>query len=261
MAIIKRGYNAVKQEKERQEEEKSKRNGQLFRFYLAKDGDEADIRFLTEEPITFYEHTRKTTVNGKERYETVTCSGEPDCPDCMNGSRPTFKGAYLVIDRRVVKSKKDGKEVEYKDQLRLFVQGTRVLSQLDRLSQRGGISNRELTIVRLGSGTSTTYTLEKGDENKLSKQEIEQLLPEYLRSKFDGTMESLYSIVEEQVTLNLPNGSAPTEEDTTPTNYNGADKIVVADEPKEEEQPKRTLKKFGIPKKENSVKARLKALK
>jgi hypothetical protein len=42
---------------------------------------------------------------------------------------------------------------------------------------------------------------ERGEQFKVTEEEIKGLLPEKMRDKYDGTMESLYSIVENQVEL------------------------------------------------------------
>lgn len=76
-----------------------------------------------------------------------------------------------------------------------------VISQLDRVSDKYGLSNRDVTLIRLGSGTQTSYTVERGDEEKLSTKTIKNFLPEKLRDDYDGTVDSLYSIVEEQLLL------------------------------------------------------------
>jgi len=249
MGLFKRGYKEVEKEKERQEIEREKRKSNLWRMFLSKDGDEADIRFLTEDPVTFYEHMEKTFRNNKEVYNPHTCTGS-NCSFCEEGDRPTFKGAYLVVDRREFSYKdSSGKEKKGKDQLRLLVQGTKVLSQLDRISEKYGITNRDITMVRLGSGTATNYTFERGDEQKLTSKEIENYLPEALRDKYDGTMESLYTIVE--------NCLMPTEQPKRVEEYDdtdGRENIVSVEE--EEEKPRKSKLRFGSKKpKENSVKS------
>ncbi len=257
--IFKRGYTAVANEKKRQEEERAKREGNLWRFFLAKDGDEADIKFLTEEPVNFDEHTKKMIVNGKDRYDSITCIGE-GCIECEEGDRPTFKGAYLIIDRREYEYKdKDGKQKKGKNQVRLYVQGTKVLSQLARISSRGGITNREMTIVRLGKGTSTTYTFEKADEEtKMTKKEIEQILPDSLKEKYDGTMDSLYSIVEEQIMASVPTERVEDDdEEDEVIDKKAKSRIISADEDDEEPKKAPTIRKLGFKSKENSVKSLL----
>lgn len=243
--LFKRGYKAVTEEKKRQEEEKEKRGKQLFEFFLKGDGDEADLRFLTGEPITFYDHTLKTIVNGKEKYSSVVCSGD-NCPYCEEGNRPSFKGAYLVIDRRPYEyTDSNGKKKKGKNQIRLYIQGTKVLSQLDRIYTRYGLTNRDVTIVRLGSGTSTTYTIERGEKEPLTSKEIEELLPESIKDAYDGTDESLYSIVEEQIKMRLPNANNNhVSKDDEEEDYD-SDEVDLddSDEEEEEEKPKKSLKK------------------
>lgn len=253
MGLFKRGYTAVANEKKRQEVEKELRDSQLWRLFIKGDGSEADIRLLTEDPITFYEHDLKEYRGGKEFFNNVTCTGA-DCEHCAEGSKQTFRGAFLAVDRRESSYQKDGKTVNKKDQVRLYVQGTKVLSQLERISTKYGLSNRDLTVVRLGVGTSTTYTFDRGEEDPLSKKEIGALLPENLRERYDGTMDSLYTIVEDALTPREVDPNITDREDKEDTN-DGRDSIVSVDE-EEEELPKKKRVRFGKKKPtENSIKS------
>ena len=237
MGMFKKGYTAVREEKQRQDENREKAGKNLWRFFLSNDGDEADVRFLTEEPVTFYEHTVKGMRNGKEVYDTIVCSGDSNCSLCASGDKPTFKGAFLIWDMRPYEyTDKDGKKQKGKGQLRLYVQGARVLSQLDRISSKYGLTNRTITIVRLGKGTSTTYTIEKGDEEgKLSQAEIKNMLPEKLRDMYNGTADSLYSIIEECLSNSI-SGSANNDEDDD-EEYAERSNLVGVDDDEEEEAP------------------------
>lgn len=263
MGMFKKGYTAVREEKQRQDENREKAGKNLWRFFLQNDGDEADVRFLTEEPVTFYEHTVKTMRNGKEAYDTVVCNGD-DCTLCENGDKPTFKGAFLIWDKRPYEfTDKDGKKKTGDGQLRLYVQGARVLSQLDRISSKYGLTNRTITIVRLGKGTSTSYTIEKGDEEgKLSTAEIKNMLPEKLRESYNGTMDSLYSIIEDCLSNSI-SGSSNSSDDDDDEEYTNRSNLVGVDD-EEDEAPATPRVSSGIKKakpmfksskpKENSVK-------
>lgn len=200
MGMFSIGYDAVTKEKERQEVERSKRNG-LLRFFLKKDKDEADVHFLNEKPVNFYEHTLKKLVNGKEVFENVPCIGSEDgCKHCEDGDRPSFKSAWLIVDHREVEfTDKTGKKQTSSDNLRLLVYGTKVSSQLDRKSERYGLVSRLYTIVRLGTGTSTTYTFEHGDRSPLTKNEIDDILPDSVKSIYDGSEESVHEIIKTQI--------------------------------------------------------------
>ena len=87
----------------------------------------------------------------------------------------------------------------------MFKQGSKVVSQLQRISDRYGLTNRDVEIVRLGTGTSTNYVIDRLDESNITPNEILQLLPENLKEKYDGTKESLYDIVQEQLCLLMDN--------------------------------------------------------
>jgi len=149
--------------------------------------------------------------------------------------------------------------------VRMFVMGMRVVSQLDRISDKYGLSNRDVTIVRLGTGTSTTYTIERGDEEKLTTKEVKNLLPEKLRDEYDGSSDSLMSIVEEQLMMAtkdyIPDDEDDDEEDTSRSRLIG----MEDDDEEEEEAPAPKKLKAGGKKPlfrsaQNSVKPRAKDL-
>ena len=145
-SMFARGYGASRAEKERQDKARENMGKRLWRFFLKDDGEEADVHFLTEEPVNFYEHNIKVGDNKFEQYTCTAASGS--CPFCDDGDKPTYKGAYLIIDHRPYEYKdKDGNQKSGKDQVRLYVQGMKVVSQLDRISDRYGLSNRDVTRI------------------------------------------------------------------------------------------------------------------
>ena len=207
-SLFQRGYETAREEKKRQDEVREKSGKRLYNLFLKDDGDEAQVRFLTEEPVNFYAHNIKSVRGGNERFDTFVCTQDDDCPFCEDGDRPSYKGAYLVYDKRTIETKdpKTGKKKKINGQLRLYIQGMRVISQLDRLSSRYGLTKCDYIIARVGKGQNTSYTFDRDTDEceKMTKKEIENLLPEKLRDMYDGTMESLYSIVEDQIALMLP---------------------------------------------------------
>lgn len=248
--LFARGYEASREEKERQDKARENMGKKLWRFFLSGDGDEADVRFLHEAPVNFYEHNLK---RGDNKFEQYTCIGD-GCPFCAEGDRPTYKGAYLIVDHREYeyKDKDTGKKKKGKDQVRLYVQGMKVISQLDRIHEKYGLSNRDVTIVRLGSGTQTTYTVERGDEERLTTKQIEQYLPEKLREEYDGSDDSLMSIVEEQLMMNTkdyqPDEVDDDEDEDDSTNRS---KLIGVDddEDDEDEAPRKPKLQAGGTKK------------
>lgn len=266
--IFARGYTASRAEKERQDKVRENMGRRLWRFFIQNDGDEADVRFLTEEPVNFYEHNIKKG----DRYEQFTCTGD-DCPLCADGERPTYKGAYLVVDRREYEyTDNQGKKQKGRNQVRLYVQGMKVVSQLDRISERYGLTNRDVTIVRLGKGTQTTYTIERGEEDKLTAKEIKALLPEKLRDDYDGTMDSLMSIVEEQLmmaTKDYEPEDNEDDDDEVGETTSGRDRLISVDDDEDEDETveehrprlsSKSDKKTMFRKSQNSLKPRAKSL-
>lgn len=196
---IKRGFKAVKQEEKRREEERKNRQGKLWRVFFPKNADddfEIPIRFLTDEPICYYEHTKN--VAGK--WQNYLCVGE-GCPHCADGDKPRFVGAFLVIDRtefeydeRDNKGNKTGKKIQGKDRLKLLVRGQTDLASLDRLNSKYGLLDRDWAVYKTGSGTSTKWNFDRGDVDEWTEEELQNILPEKYRGR------DFYDILEEQIT-------------------------------------------------------------
>jgi len=191
------GFKAFHEENERRKKIIEAKRGKLFRFFL-KDGEQdVPIRFLTSEPVLFYEHTIKSG----ENFVNVTCIGE-DCPYCEDKS-PTFKGAFLIVDGREFEiderdqnGNKTGKKKTVKDRLKLLVRGQTDLAKLDRLSSKWGLDDRIYYVSRIGSGQATIYEYDRGEKEKLTPKQLSELLlqlPEKYRDM------DLYDIVEAQI--------------------------------------------------------------
>lgn len=216
-SLFNRGYEASREEKKRQDKAREANGKRLYNLYIANDGDEAQVRFLTDEPVNFYAHNVRTFRDGKERFDMHVCSQDDDCPYCEDGDNPSYKAAFLVLDRREykVEDKKTGKKKTVRGTIRLYIQGVRIVSQLDRISSKYGLTKCDITIARVGNGQNTTYTFDRMPEEneKITKKEIESYLPEKIRDMFDGSQESLYRIIEEQLKLMLPNSNGSDNDD------------------------------------------------
>lgn len=214
--IIKRGFEAVKEEEQRREEQRKASQGKLYRVFFPKDADEdftIPFTFLTAEPTCYYEHTVK--INGKITHRT--CTGD-DCKDCASDNKPRFVGAFLGIDHthfqieeRDSSGNKTGKKKTIKAKAKLLVRGQQDLAVLDRLNKKKkGLTGGSWEIYKTGKDTSTKWNFDRIDfddedcaydegEFDLSNKQIQAILPEDLRGK------DYYDIVEEQIT--------PTESD------------------------------------------------
>lgn len=194
-----RGWKGHREEEEKRKKQAEQRKGKLWRFFITdKDEDDIPIRFLTNEPILYYEHTFK--IQGKIAY--AVCTGE-DCEHCADGNKPSYKGAFLIVDRRSFEiderdtnGNKTGKKKKVKDRLKLLVRGTTDLAKLDRQNTKHGLTNRDYYVTKVGSGTSTSYEFERGDEEPLSQTEIKNLLAQ-LPEKYRNM--DVYEIVEAQI--------------------------------------------------------------
>lgn len=228
-----RGFDAHKQEDERRKKERENRTGKLWRFFLVDGEEDIPLRFLTEEPILFYEHSVKLP-GGK--YDNVTCLGADECELCADGDKPSYKGAWLVVDGREVEidEKKDGKKTGKKkiitDQVRLYVRGSTDIAKLDRLSRRYGLTSRPWFATKTGQNTSTSYELDRGEEDELSVKQITNILsriPEKYKNHYTGEEEELYDIVEDNIYGDVIESSDSQDDED------------------EDEKPKKPAKKFG----------------
>jgi len=251
--MFNRGYEFAREEAEREEQARANAGKLIFEFFLKADkknrSPEADVIFLTDEPINFYIHNIPKA-NGK--FESIVC-GEAingECVDCEKGDRPSYKGAYLIYDERPYEyTDKKGKTVKKEGQIRLYFAGTRVMSQLDRINTKKGLLHRECTIVRTGTGTATSYTIEVGDEIDFTRKELANLLADLhddIKEMFDGSTESLYDIIEEQLRLRMrseDDEAVDTEDEDEEGDY---DDTLVGDEDEDEEDdvPKKKISPF-----------------
>ena len=237
---IQRGFKAVKEEEKRREQMKEQRQGKLWRVFFPKDAKEdfeIPVRFLTDEPVCFYEHTKYT--NGKVL--NIPCKGD-DCPECKEGDKPRFVGAFLVIDRtefeydeRDDKGNKTGKKVKGKDRLKLIVRGQQDLAVLDRLNNKYGLLDRDWNVFKTGKDTSTKWNFERGDLEEWTDEEIQNLIPE----KYRGM--DFYEIVEQQIT---GEGLDSSDNDTdVPDVQSGVQKMEEEEEEEEKKAPKKLKRK------------------
>lgn len=203
---FKRGFKAVKEEEQRREQMKESMQGKLWRVFFPKDADEdyeIPVRFLTDEPVCYSEHSLKE--NGK--FINAYCEGD-GCPHCANDNRPRFVGAFLVIDRTEFSyTNKEGKKVEGKDRVKLLVRGTQDLAVLDRLNSKYGLLGRDWTIYKTGKDTSTKWNFERGDLEELTDKEIQAILPDALKGK------DFYDILESEITGSALKSDNKEEED------------------------------------------------
>lgn len=240
---VKRGFKAVKEEEKRREQMREQRQGKLWRVFFPKDAKEdfeISIRFLTDEPICFYEHTKY--VNGKVL--NITCTGD-DCPECKDGDKPRFVGAFLIIDHtefeydeRDDKGNKTGKKIKGKDRLKLLVRGQQDLAVLDRLNTKYGLLDRDWSVYKTGKDTSTKWNFDRGDIDEWTDEELKNILPEKYRDT------DLYEIVEQQITGDGLEDDSTSEDDEEAVNnvQKGVQKLEDGEEEKPHHAPKKPLK-------------------
>ena len=235
MAKFRRGFFHAKEEAKRIETERASWGKKLYEFYLAGDGEEADVVFLNEEPVECFIHNRVSRRNGKEFFDTVVCTKDEDCPDCENGDRATYKGAFLVIDTRPYEGKdSNGKKKTIPYTLRFYLPGIRVVSALERISSKYGLLNRLVNIARSGKGTQTSYHIERSDDIwELDVGEMHELMrSDELKNLYKGDPEDVYDIIEQQLDLRLSTYEEGSEKDYGDEEEDSRGNVVTGNGPK-----------------------------
>jgi len=216
MSIFKVGYAVAREESKKAEARRAEFGKKIYEFFLTDDGDEAEVVFLNEEPLNCYTHNRISRRGGKEYFDTVVCSQDEDCPDCNEGERSTYKGAYLIVDLRPYEYTDDrGRKQTKEHSIKFYLPGNRIVTQLDRISTKYQLAGSVMNIVRHGKGTKTTYIVERTNEEYVfNKKELEALMTDEVKKLYDGSEDSVYSIIEQQLEIRLSTaGEGETEKD------------------------------------------------
>lgn len=130
----------------------------IYDFYV-KDGQEALMRFLTDEPVSFMAHNIKV---GKAP-RTFVCTGDADCQGCKQAdsfdptkpNKPVVRAAYLVLDGTITEKdemqdgKPTGKKVQYTDQIKVMVRGTSDIAAIERCKEKYGLLGRAYYVSKM----------------------------------------------------------------------------------------------------------------
>lgn len=228
--FFQKGFDSVENMKQ---EQQASANSGIYDFYV-KDGEDALVRFLTDEPIAFKAHTIKV---GKAP-RVFLCTEDDNClgcrqPDSFNVNKPnkaSVKAAFLVLDGREfeadekVNGQPTGKKVKYTDQVRVMVRGVTDVANIQMQKQKYGLLNRTFTCSK--RGMKNPYTFDRNDncpEGKDPKfwsqevlspeamNEIIEKLPEKYRDLAKGE-DGLYGVLYELFKPYGINSSAETTE-------------------------------------------------
>lgn len=152
-------------------------------FKLPKSGDSAIIRPLEEGEDVAYAAVHELQIPTLKYPINIVCvnqkNDDTDCPGCEAGLKRKMQGWLNVIWRNapVYELTEDGRKYdtskptgESKDQVALLSSGVNMFTRWDELDEdNDGITSRDFTIKRSGTGTSTTYKItpvKTGGKNK-----------------------------------------------------------------------------------------------
>lgn len=239
MSLFNKGYKAVAKEQERQEQIKEALGRRLNQFFLTAKDDEASVVFLTTEPITFKAYNvKKLSNSGKEYFDMVVCTNEEKQND-KYGSKPSFKGAFLIFDTRPVNyTAQDGKEVNKDGQVRLYITGITNLPKLERCESKWGLADYVWEISRTGTGKAVSYSFDRGEkleDSDYADKDFVAELPKALAEEFGDDFEALLEDQLMQFTENPP------KHETSNSDYDEdeEDESLVNVEDEEDEAPKK----------------------
>lgn len=151
-AWFQQGFKAAKKEAI-----KAKARGSWTPEFWLKNGEEAAVRFVSDQPFCIYTHRVKIG----NRFSERTCLEDTGskCPLCESGNKRRFVGCFSVIDRRKESwTNNEGKTIRKENTLKLWRCGQRILGQLDNLiAKRGSLLGYDVSVSRAGEGKDSVY--------------------------------------------------------------------------------------------------------
>lgn len=181
------------------------------REFFLKGDEEAIIRILDEEPLNLRDHF----VNGKGFF---TCTGDDDCAFCEKGIKAGNHFVFQVVDTREYTAR-DGKV--YKDQIKIWRVGTKVLRLLKKRASRSGpLNSYFINVSKIGTGQSSTWDIEVltdtiGKSFELTKDQERYDLMEVLRPKTRAEAIGILNGTEvEEAKSDSPRGVSPKDDDS-----------------------------------------------
>jgi hypothetical protein len=141
--------------------------GKYMPYLAVPEDGSAIVRFLDDEPVTFYQHRiyDPSMKEGLGGYRNLTCTRK-DCPICGKGNRPRWVGAYRVIH---IDHMDKGKQVPTE---KIFIKGVNVIEVLERKNQKKALSSENIEIERIGTSFETKYTFDFTGDKKPIKDYV-----------------------------------------------------------------------------------------
>lgn len=140
---------------------------------MLKDGEEANIQFLDDDPYSFMAHQLQI----ENRWKTIPCQLEKQrhCTLCDDGSKPIWRAAFRVLDSRGAWDKDKGKFKYDAPVERLWMVNATVANQIKvKHDKKGTLLTNVWTVTRSGSGKhDTSYNIERAvDDNDVPMKAV-----------------------------------------------------------------------------------------
>lgn len=177
------GWGAVVKRQDDIAKAKESAEKDVREFWL-KGGESAQIQFLQDEPYCYDAHTVKDK-HGK--WTTVPCqlNTKKHCLLCTEGSKQTWKAAFMILDYRGTWNKEKSKFNKDEKIVKIWKVGATIANQLkQQIDKRGkDLTKMVFEVSRSGDGKDSTYNFEPAfdeddDDVKLVPVKFKEGFPE-----------------------------------------------------------------------------------
>lgn len=250
------GFKAFEKEEERKEQERTTGRNLIYGLFLKEGQHDVPIRFLTSEPILGHFHSVPKA--GGRGMDDIPCKGT-GCELCAEGEyRASLAGGWLVLDLTPWERKvrKDGKETgeveEVSHSVRILKRGSKDIAVYNQKNSKFSLTDYSWELSRLGKESSTTYSIERMENEPLSveeQMEYLELLPrglfKYLEEKVEehGGVDEIEPEDFEDVLMDLVEFSMYKDTEEVVESLERSEAEYEANRKKEQSEPK--AKKFG----------------
>lgn len=229
--MSKRGFAGVREAvQEREAKMSSGGGGGTNWFKLKNSGDKAVVRFLEEGDDVHWVYAHELPPEGNQKWGKNTPCLDQDgdgapCPGCEAGLKRKFQGYINLIWRGAPQWKRNAEGFFEKDaagnlvpdgtadQPAVWNAGITVFEELDgKDATYKGLTSRDFTVTRKGTGLKTRYTVEPTDPDA-GKTELSERDEEIVLNKADINELTKSLEYDEFKKKLMGGGSAPTPDD------------------------------------------------
>jgi len=188
------GWGAVVKRQTEIAEAKDEAENAVRDFWLAAD-ESAIVQFMQDEPYCYDAHTVK---DKRGKWTTVPCqlATKKHCVLCTEGSKQTWKAAFIVLDYRGTWDSEKKKFKHDKPVIKIWKVGATIANQLKQQmdKRKKDLSELMFEVTRSGEGKSATYNFEPAFD-----KDDEKMLPMKWKEKFVSAEDLCQPLTEEEI--------------------------------------------------------------